>query len=68
VLSQTKIDGAIQDFIVLPVIVLVGIYVVAAVISTLFFGFSNQFVNGFFAAVGGVGYFVQYFRKKMDNL
>ena len=67
-MGQTKVDRAIQDFIVLPVIVLVGIYVVAAVISTLFLGFSNQFVDGFFAAVGGVGYFVHYFRTKMGEL
>jgi hypothetical protein len=66
--SNTKVDNAIQDFIVIPLIVIIGIYVVASVLSSLFFGSDNQFVNGFFAAVGGVGYFVMYFRKKMAKL
>ena len=67
-LSQDEIDGAIKTFIVLPIIVLLGIYITATFISTLFLGSSNQFVSGFFAAVGGVAYFVNYFRKKMDEL
>jgi hypothetical protein len=65
--SQDDIDQLVKDFIVFPIIVLLGIYVTASFICALFFGFSNQFVSGFFTAVGGVGYFVNYFRKKMGE-
>jgi hypothetical protein len=66
-LNQSDIDELVKDFIVFPIIVLLGIYVTATFICTLFFGFSNQFVSGFFTAVGGVGYFVNYFMRKMGE-
>jgi hypothetical protein len=68
ILGRNYTDKLIQQLIVTPLIVIVGIYVVASVISSLFFGGSNQFVNGFFCAVGGVGYFIKYFKEKMRNL
>ena len=67
-MGQSDIDEAVKNFVVIPVIVLLGIYVAATFTSTLFFGFSNQFVSGFFTAIGGVGYFVNYFRNKMSEL
>lgn len=64
-MSDAEVNKAVYVFLVLPLIIIIGIYVVATVISQLFFGTSNQYVTGFFCAVGGVGYFINYFRKKM---
>lgn len=66
-MSDEQVSQAVWAFIVLPLIIVIGIYVVATVISDLFFGASNNVVSGFFAGVGGVGYFVNYFRKKMSE-
>jgi hypothetical protein len=67
-MRKNNSDELIQQLVVTPLILLVGIYVIASVICSLFFGGSNQFVNGFFCAVGGVGYFVKYFKEKMQKL
>lgn len=66
-MPKSRVDKAIEDFIVIPLIVVIGIYVVASVIGSIL-GLNNEFVKWFFAAVGGIGYFIYYFKKKMSEL
>ena len=65
--QQNRIDKAIADFIVIPAIILVGLYVTAALIDSML-GTPNETFRVIFAGVGGVAYFVYYFRKKMSEL
>jgi len=65
--EQKRIDKAITDFIVLPVIILLGLYIVAAMIDSMM-GTPNQTFRVIFAGVGGVAYFIYYFRKKMREV
>jgi hypothetical protein len=66
-LTENRVDKALQDFFVIPFIALIGIYAVASVLGSML-GVNNGFVDWFFAAVGVVGYFVNYFKKKLSEL
>jgi ABC-type Fe3+-siderophore transport system permease subunit len=63
-MGQTKIDRAIQDFIVLPVIVLVGIYVTASLIDSMLL-INNETFRIIFTCIGGVPFFIYYFKRKL---
>jgi hypothetical protein len=64
---EDKIDKAIYDFIILPAIVLIGLYITAALIDTML-GTPNSTFRILFVGVGGILYFINYFRRKMSNL
>ena len=65
--GNNKIDKAVEDFIVMPVIVLVGIYVVSALIDSMLQINSSTF-RVIFTGVGGIPFFVYYFKKKLSKL
>jgi len=62
-----RIDKAITDFIVIPVIVLIGLYVTASIIDS-FLHLNNETFKLIFTGVGSVGFFIVYFKKKMSEL
>jgi hypothetical protein len=65
--EQNRIDKAIADFIVIPAIVLIGLYVTATIIDALL-QLNNQTFRIIFTGVGGVPFFIYYFRRKMSQL
>jgi hypothetical protein len=66
-MSDDRVKKAVEDFIVIPVIILLGLYVTAAFIDTMLLT-PNQTFRIIFAGIGGIGYFVYYFRKKISEL
>jgi uncharacterized membrane protein len=67
-LSQNnRIDKAIADFIVIPAIVLIGIYVAASLVDAML-QLNNQTFRILFTAVGGVPALAYYFKRKMAEL
>lgn len=66
-MSEDRIDKAIADFIVIPAIVLIGLYVTASIIDSMF-QLNNQTFRIIFTGVGGVPFFIYYFKRKMSEL
>lgn len=56
----------VGDFIVVPIVVLLGIYI-AGVFVTELFNLPNA-MQYLFHGVGGIGFLVLYFRKKIGEL
>jgi len=63
-MGRNKLQKAGWDFWVLPMVMLIGVFVAASIISTLFFD-DEYNVTLFFTAIGGVGVFVYYFKNKI---
>ena len=57
-MGQTKVGRAIQDFVILPAIVLVGIYVTASLIDQMFL-VDNTAFRILFADIVGVNFLFQ---------
>lgn len=55
------------QLVVFPVMAIIGMYIVGVVIESLFFNTSGTIAPKIFAGVGGVGYFIIYFKKKIDK-
>lgn len=66
-MSENRIDKAIADFIVIPAIVLIGLYVTAAIIDSML-QLNNETFKILFTAVGGVPALAYYFKRKMSEL
>lgn len=66
-MSEDRVDKAIKDFIVIPVIVLIGLYVTASVIDSML-QLNNETFRIIFTGVGGVPFFIYYFKRKMSEL
>jgi len=66
-LSEDRIGKAIADFIVIPAIVLIGLYVTAAIIDSML-QLNNETFKILFTAVGGVPALAYYFKRKMSEL
>lgn len=66
-MGEDKVDKAIIDFIVIPVIVLIGLYVTASVIDSML-QLNNQTFRIIFTGVGGIPFFIYYFKRKMCEL
>jgi len=66
-LGEDRISKAITDFIVIPLIVLIGIYVTASVIDSML-QLNNETFRIIFTGVGGVGFFIYYFKRKLSEL
>ena len=64
---EDKINKAIYEFIILPTIVLLGLYITAALIETML-GTPNSTFRILFAGVGGILFFISYFKRKMSKL
>jgi len=58
-------DKNIRDLIFIPVVAVIGIYVVGVLIEELF-GVPSA-VKYLFWGVGGVGFFAIYFRNKLNR-
>ena len=67
ILGEDRVDKAIKDFIVIPIVVLIGLYVTAAIIDS-FLHLNNETFKLIFTGVGGVGFFIYYFKRKMSEL
>lgn len=63
---MNKINKIVQDFIIVPVVVLIGIYI-AGVLVQDFFNLPSA-VKYLFHGVGGVGFLIIYFRNKIKEL
>ncbi|MDH5448927.1 MAG: hypothetical protein OEX01_08025 [Candidatus Bathyarchaeota archaeon] len=66
-MGEDRVDKAIKDFIVIPVIVLIGFYVTAAIIDS-FLHLNSETFKIIFTGVGGVGFFIVYLKRKMSGL
>jgi len=66
-LGEDRVEKAIQDFIVIPVIVLIGLYVTASIIDSMLH-LNNETFKIIFTGVGGIGFFIYYFKRKMSEL
>jgi hypothetical protein len=66
-LSEDRVDKAIKDFIVIPAIVLIGLYVTASIIDSML-QLNSQTFKIIFTGVGGIPFFIYYFKKKMSEL
>ncbi len=65
--KEDRVDEAVKDFIVIPAIVLIGLYVTASIIDSML-QLNNQTFRIIFTGVGGVPFFIYYFKKKMSKL
>jgi hypothetical protein len=63
----TKVDKAVQDFIVIPTVVLLGLYITASLIDAMLL-LNSQTFRIIFTGVGGTSFFIYYFKKKMSEL
>jgi hypothetical protein len=59
-----KINKAVYDFIVIPVIVLLGLYITAALLDSML-QLNNQTFRTLFTLVGGIPALALYFKSKM---
>jgi hypothetical protein len=65
--GKTQVDKAIEDFILIPAVVLIGIYVTSALIDSML-QLNNETFRAIFTGVGGIAFFIYYFKKKMAGL
>jgi len=66
-MPKSKVETAIEDFVVIPLIILIGLYATASVIDAMLH-LNNETFKIIFSGVGGVGYFIYYFKRKMSEL
>ena len=59
-------DKTVRDFIVTPIVALIGIYVAGVFVKELF-NLPNA-IQYLFHGVGGIGFLIYYFRKKIGEL
>jgi len=65
-LGKSRVDKAVEDFIVIPAVVLIGLYVTAVIIDSML-QLNNQTFRIIFTGVGGIPFFIYYFRRKMSE-
>jgi len=61
-----KVDRAIQDFIVIPMVALLGIYITSVLIDSML-QINNQTFVIIFTAIGGIPFIALYFKKKISQ-
>jgi len=66
-LGENRINKAIIDFIVIPAIILIGLYVTASIIDSML-QLNNQTFKTIFTGVGGIPSLIYYFKRKMSEL
>jgi len=64
--QKERENKAIWDFIVLPMIVLLGLYIVASLVDSML-QLNNQTFRALFTAVGGIPTLVYYYRTKLTE-
>ena len=66
-MGEDRVDKAIKDFIVIPAIVLLGIYIAASLVDSML-QLNNETFKILFTLVGGVPALAYYFKRKMSEL
>ena len=64
--GEDKFQKLVFDFFVKPAIVLLGIFLAGVFVETLFN--SPDATKYLFLGIGGIGFLIYYFRKKIDQL
>jgi hypothetical protein len=64
--EDRKINKAITDFIIIPMIVLIGLYITAALVDSML-QWNNQTFRTLFTLVGGIPALALYFKGKMSE-
>lgn len=63
---EDKFQALVFDFIVKPAVVLLGIFLAGVFVETLFnFASATKYL---FLGIGGIGFLIYYFRKKIGEL
>jgi len=65
-MKGVPLNKTVKDFIFIPVVVLIGIYIAGVLVQDLF-DLPNA-VKYLFHGVGGIGFLIIYFRKKISEL
>jgi len=65
-MREKELDKTVRDFIFIPIVVLLGIYLAGVFVEELF-GFPDA-IKYLFLGVGGIGFLIYYFRKKIREL
>jgi len=65
-LAKSRIDRAVEDFIAIPMVALLGIYIVSALIDSML-GINNETFKIVFTAIGGIPFIAYYFKKKIKQ-
>lgn len=65
-MPKSRVDKAIEDFIVIPFVVLIGIYITSVVIDSML-QLNNQTFKVIFTGVGGIPFVIYYFRRKISE-
>jgi hypothetical protein len=60
-----RIDKAIEDLIVIPVIIMLGLYITGAVVDSMLQ--TNITFKILFAGVGGIPFLIYYYKKKISE-
>ena len=63
-LPKSRVDKAVEDFIAIPVVALLGIYIAALLVDSMLHVNNQTFVL-IFTGVGGVPFLIIYFKKKI---
>ncbi len=66
-MGEDRVEKAIKDFFVIPIIAIIGIYATASVIDSLLY-LNNETFRIIFTGIGGVPFFIFYFKKKLSEL
>ena len=65
-IEGTVLNKIVKDFIVVPVVVLIGVYIAGAFVEDFFnFGDATKYL---FLGIGGIGFLIYYSRKKIGEL
>lgn len=65
-MTGNRVDRAIEDLIVIPLVVLLGIYITAAFIDSML-QINNVMFRVIFSGVGGVPFIIYYFKRKISE-
>jgi len=65
-LAKSRVDRAIEDFIVIPFVALLGIYITAVLLDSML-QINNVMFRIIFGGVGGVSFIIYYFKRKISE-
>jgi hypothetical protein len=63
--EQTRTEKAIEDFIVIPFLIMLGLYITGAVVDSMLH--TTYTFEILFAGVGGIPMLIYYFKKKISD-
>lgn len=65
-MADRRASRAVTDFIVIPVIILLGIFITANVIDSML-NLNNETFRVLFTGIGGISCFILYFKRKIEE-